>query len=198
MKTVLLATRNRGKLRELFGLFRAGGVPCDTLAEHPEVGDVDETGESFDENARLKASAAARASGLWALGEDSGLEVDALGGAPGVRSARYAGKHGDDVANNAKLLAELADLPDRSARYRCVLALARPDGAIVATTSGSCEGRIVADGPRGAGGFGYDPCFIPAGRDVTMAELAPTEKDDLSHRGRAAHAMRPLLALHLG
>jgi XTP/dITP diphosphohydrolase len=196
VKPLLLATRNRGKLRELVALFAPAGVTCDSLADHPEVGDVEETGRSFEENARLKASAVARACGLWALGEDSGLEVDALGGAPGVFSARYAGAHGDDAANNAKLLAELADRASRAARYRCAMALARPDGAIVATTSGSCEGDI-SDAPRGGGGFGYDPCFVPRGRSLTMAELSPAEKDELSHRGRAARAMRPLLALHL-
>jgi XTP/dITP diphosphohydrolase len=196
VKPLLLATRNRGKLRELVALFVPAGVTCDSLADHPEVGDVEETGRSFDENARLKASAAARACGHWALGEDSGLEVDALGGAPGVFSARYSGAHGNDAANNAKLLAELAGRPDRAARYRCAMALARPDGAIVATTGGTCEGRI-AEAPRGGGGFGYDPLFVPDGRNLTMAELSPVEKDALSHRGRAARAMRPLLALHL-
>jgi len=197
VKTVLLATRNRGKLRELVALLAAAGIPCESLAEHPEVGAVEETGATFDENARLKAAAAARASGLFALGEDSGLEVDALEGAPGVRSARYAGAHGDDAANNAALMAALAGRSDRRARYRCALALARPDGAIVATTNGSCEG-FITDIPRGSGGFGYDPYFIPEGRHLTMAELTPAEKAELSHRGRAAHAMRPLLALHLG
>ncbi len=197
MKSLLVATRNRGKLREIVELLEAAGVECDSLAGHPEVGDVEESGASFEENARLKASAAARASGLWALGEDSGLEVDALGGAPGVRSARYAGKHGDDAANNGKLLAELGSRLDRAARYRCAMALARPDGEIVAATSGTCEGEI-ATAPRGGGGFGYDPCFVPSGRSLTMAELSPAEKHDLSHRGRAARAMRPLLALHLG
>jgi XTP/dITP diphosphohydrolase len=197
VKPLLVATRNRGKLRELVALFGPAGVTCDSLADHPEVGDVDETGRTFEENARLKASAAARACGHWALGEDSGLEVDALGGAPGVFSARYAGSHGNDAANNSKLLAELAGRADRAARYRCAMALARPDGDIVATTAGTCEGRI-AEAPRGGGGFGYDPLFVPDGRNLTMAELSPAEKDALSHRGRAARAMRPLLALHLG
>jgi XTP/dITP diphosphohydrolase len=197
VKRVLLATRNRGKLRELAGLLAGDGRVFEALDAHPEVGEIEETGETFEENARLKASAAARATGLWAIGEDSGLEVDALGGAPGVRSARYAGAHGDDAANNAKLLRDLGSEKLRRARFRCVLALARPDGEVVALGAGTCEGRI-AEAPRGASGFGYDPCFLPEGHAVTMAELSTVEKNEVSHRGRAARSLLPLLALHLG
>jgi XTP/dITP diphosphohydrolase len=197
VKKVLLATRNRGKLRELAGLLAGDGRVFEALDSHPEVGEIEETGETFEENARLKASAAARATGLWAIGEDSGLEVDALGGAPGVRSARYAGAHGDDAANNAKLLQELGSEKLRRARFRCVLALARPDGEVVALGAGTCEGRI-AEAPRGESGFGYDPCFLPEGRAATLAELSTEDKNEVSHRGRAARSLLPLLALHLG
>ncbi len=196
MTKVLLATRNAGKVRELLSLLAGDGRHFETLDAHPEVTPVEETGETFEENARLKASAAARASGKWAIGEDSGREVDALGGAPGVRSARYAGAATDDAANNAKLLRDLGAEKLRRARFRCVLALARPGGEVVALAAGTCEGRI-AETPSGSGGFGYDPCFLPEGRRTTLAELPPAEKNALSHRGRAARSLLPLLALHL-
>jgi XTP/dITP diphosphohydrolase len=192
---LLLATRNAGKIRELRGMLASAGLELTTLADHPEAPDVEETGESFEANARLKASAAAKATGLWALGEDSGLEVDALGGAPGVRSARYAGQHGDDEANNARLLRELRGRSDRGARYVCALALARPDGEVVAITRGVCEGAITEE-PRGSRGFGYDPLFVAQGQRVTNAELMPDEKDALSHRGAAVRSLLPLLAVH--
>ncbi len=200
MTPLLLATRNRGKLRELESLLREGGLESltlETLANHPEVGEVEETAETFEENARHKARFAASATGLWALGEDSGLEVDALGGKPGVRSARFAGRHGDDAGNNERLLRELGSSPHRQARYVCVTALARPDGRIVATTRGTCEGRI-AELPRGQGGFGYDPLFVPEGETRTMAELAPSEKSRISHRGWALRALVADLKCHLG
>jgi XTP/dITP diphosphohydrolase len=196
---LLLATRSAGKLRELRPLLAglAGeGLALETLAAHPEVRSPEEAGESFEENARLKAGAAAGAAGLWTLGEDSGLEVDALGGAPGVRSARYSGAHGDDAANNARLLRELGSSASRRARYVCVAALARPDGVVVATARGVCEGTIAAS-PRGSGGFGYDPLFVPDGETRTMAELSPREKEALSHRGRAIRALLPELRSHL-
>jgi XTP/dITP diphosphohydrolase len=194
-RRLLLATRNAGKIRELHALLAPARLELTTLANHPEAPDVEETGESFEANARLKASAAAKATGLWALGEDSGLEVDALGGAPGIRSARYAGQHGDDEANNERLLRELGGKSDRSARYVCALALARPDGEVVAITRGVCEGEITEE-PRGTGGFGYDPLFIAHGQRVTNAELIPEEKDALSHRGAAVRTLLPLLAVH--
>jgi XTP/dITP diphosphohydrolase len=196
LSKILLATRNAGKVRELTSLLAADGRVFEALDAHPEVGPIDETGATFEANARKKAAEAARASGMWAIGEDSGLEVDALGGAPGVRSARFAGPHGDDAANIARLLREVGAEKLRRARFRCVLALAQPDGRVVAIAAGTCEGRI-ADAPRGTGGFGYDPCFVPDGRSATMAELSQAEKDALSHRGRAARALLPLLALHL-
>lgn len=197
MKRLLLATRNRGKLRELASLL--GGEPLEliTLAEHGGVGEIDETGTSFEENARIKASQAARIARMWTLGEDSGLEVDALGGQPGVFSARYAGTHGDDAANNARLMRELAGRPDRRARYVCALALAGPDGEVVALTRGVCEGHIGTEA-RGNQGFGYDPYFWPeAASSGSMAELDPALKDAISHRGQALRAMVSLLRMHL-
>ncbi|HJZ88408.1 MAG TPA: RdgB/HAM1 family non-canonical purine NTP pyrophosphatase [Polyangia bacterium] len=184
------ATRNRHKLAELDAL--VAGLEVELLPSRLEV---EETGASFEDNAVLKARAVAAASGHWALGDDSGLEVDALGGAPGVHSARYAGQPCDDAANNAKLLAALREVPaeKRSARFRCVLALASPEGELH-TASGVCEGRI-GWAPRGSGGFGYDPLFEVAGQGGrTMAELLLEEKNRLSHRARALAALRPLLA----
>jgi XTP/dITP diphosphohydrolase len=192
---LLLATRNRGKLRELEYLLQEaglGGFVLETLADHPEVGEVEETGQTFEENAHLKAVVVAQATGLWTLAEDSGLEVEALGGAPGIYSARYAGTHGDDVANNARLLRELAEASDRAARYVCVAALASPEGEIAASVQGTCSGTIARE-PRGSRGFGYDPCFLPEGEQRTMAELSPAEKASISHRGKALRALMPAI-----
>jgi XTP/dITP diphosphohydrolase len=197
---LLLATRNVGKLRELEQLLeeaRLEGLEVETLAGHAGVGEVEETGRTFEENARLKAAHVARATGLWTLADDSGLEVEALGGAPGVRSARYAGRHGDNAANNARLLRELEGVTDRQACFVCVAALARPDGQVVAAERGVCRGSIT-DKPRGARGFGYDPCFLADGESRTMAELSPGEKGAISHRGRALRALLPALKRLLG
>jgi len=195
--TLLLATRNRGKAVELCALLAGENLVLETLADRPDLPEVEETGKTFDENARLKATAAARATGLWALGEDSGLEVDALDGAPGVYSARYAGTHGDDAANNARLVRELAGKADRRARFVCCLALARPDGSVVATSRGTCEGRI-AEAPAGTSGFGYDPLFVPESGTATLAQLESREKSLLSHRGQALRSLLGLLRMHLG
>jgi XTP/dITP diphosphohydrolase len=196
-RRLLVATRNEGKLRELRALLEGTGLHLETLASHPEAADVRESGATFDENARIKASAAARATKLWTIADDSGLEVEALGRAPGVRSARYAGVHGDDAANVAKLLRELDGKTDRRARFVCAMALARPDGEIVATAHGACEGAIAAE-PRGKGGFGYDPVFVPhVFPDQTMAELDRHDKNAVSHRGQALRAFLPLLRAHL-
>jgi XTP/dITP diphosphohydrolase len=189
---LLLATRNPGKLRELRELLHDTPVVLETLADHPELADAEEGSESFEDNARRKAAYAARALGRFALGEDSGLVVDALGGAPGVLSARYAGPARDAAANNRRLLGALRGERRRSARYVCALALARPGGEIVAEARASCEGSILEQ-PRGAGGFGYDPLFLPAGETRSMAELALAEKGALSHRGRALRALEPAL-----
>ena len=197
MKRLLLATRNDGKLRELRHFLEGLEARLETLASHPEISDVDEDGDSFEANALKKARHAARLSGMWTVAEDSGLCVDALGGAPGVRSARYAGVHGDDAANNARLLRELGASTDRRARYVCVLVLARPDGEPVVTTRGTCEGEIATE-PRGKGGFGYDPLFIPERiPNATMAQLAPEQKNLISHRSQGLHAFLPLLRAHL-
>ena len=196
MIRLLLATRNDGKVREIRGLLADQPIRLETLASHPEVGDVDETGKTFDENARLKAAHAAGKTGLWTIAEDSGLEVDALDGAPGVRSARYAGIHGDDQANNSKLLRNLEDEENRTARYVCVMVLAAPDGTVVATTRGTCEGHIL-EAPRGKRGFGYDPVFVAEHMDRSMAELDTAEKEAISHRGQAVRAFIPVIRAHL-
>lgn len=190
LRRLLLASNNPGKLVELQALLR--GLPVE-VTSRPDLPEVAETGETFLENAILKACAAATWSGEWALADDSGLEVDALGGAPGVRSRRYAGRDATDAERNARLLARLAKVPDpkRTARFRCVLALMGPDGRVW-TAEGVCEGRIT-HAPRGEHGFGYDPIFQVAGLDRTMAELTPEEKDRLSHRARALAAMAETL-----
>ena len=194
MNRLLLASRNRGKLRELRRLLE--GFAIESLDDHPEVGEVEETGETFEENAELKATQVARASGFWSLGEDSGLEVDALGGAPGVLSARFAGTHGDDEANNQKLVAALAGCRERGARYVCAFVLADSKGRVVSRVRGVCEGEII-ETPRGDGGFGYDPYFVSTGQDRTNAELSPAEKDAISHRGTALRRLLPTLIKHL-
>ncbi len=181
---VVVATRNAGKLREVAAIL--AGLPIELVAL-PDAVALPPEGDAYEPNAVAKAVAAARATGCAALGDDSGLEVDALGGAPGPHSARWGGDALDDAGRNAKLLAALAGVPDaaRSARYVCVAALATPDGES-ATARGICEGAILR-APRGAGGFGYDPIFGIDGRSA--AELAPAEKHAVSHRGRAFRAL---------
>jgi XTP/dITP diphosphohydrolase len=194
--TVLLATRNEGKIREFRQMLSAQSIPVETLEGYPGTGEAQETGRTFEENARIKAAYYAGATGKWTVAEDSGLVVDGLDGEPGVRSARYAGTHGDDAANNDRLLRALKGMPDRSARYVCAIVLARPDGEPVITVQGICEGEIV-ETPRGEGGFGYDPLFIPTGEVRTNAELPPDDKNAISHRGRALRSLLPLMRLHL-
>ncbi len=197
---VLLATRNRGKVREFRQLVAdLSGVTLLTPDDVPGLPEVVEDGTTFEANACKKALEIARASGMMALADDSGLEVDALGGRPGVYSARYAGEHANDSDNNQKLVAELRALAlpiERcTARYRVVLALAAPTGPLAQTPHlehGRCEGRIRLE-PSGAGGFGYDPYFEVDGYGRTMAELAPDEKNRISHRGRAMAGMRTYL-----
>ena len=183
---VLLATGNRKKAAEIVAILGEGGgaIECLSLADYPDLPPAVEDGKTFLENARKKAHPAAKETGLPTLGEDSGLEVDALGGAPGIYSARYAEEDASDGANIRKLLREMDDVPPgkRGARYRCMAVLAFPDGREIAA-DGSCGGEIAME-PRGKGGFGYDPVFLlPDGR--MMAELTPAEKDALSHRGKA-------------
>jgi XTP/dITP diphosphohydrolase len=193
---VLVATRNPGKLAELRRLLdaeRVAGVRVLGLADVPEFPEEPETGATFAENALAKARDATKATGLAAVADDSGLTVDALGGMPGVLSARWAGRHGDDRANLELVLGQLADVPDdrRGAAFVCAAALVVPGGQEV-VVHGEWTGRL-ARAPRGTGGFGYDPVFVPDGETRTSAELAPQEKDALSHRGRAMRALLPHL-----
>jgi XTP/dITP diphosphohydrolase len=187
---LVIATRNRGKRREFEALCQGLPVEIASLEDFPGVVDPEETGTTFRENAIIKADAAARATGCWALGDDSGLCVDVLGGAPGIYSARYA--EGTDMTRWQKLLSELRDVPDdkRGAAFVCTLALAGPRGDLV-ITEGRCDGRI-ARAPRGESGFGYDPVFLVAGdpAERTMAELPEEAKNRVSHRGRAFAVMR--------
>ena len=181
----MLASGNRGKLAEIKALCAPLGIEVVTAAELGFTEDVPETGATFEDNARLKAVAVSQALGRPALADDSGLVVAALDGAPGVHSARYAGGHADDAANNAKLLAALEGVPveKRGAAFVCVMLCRRPDGAEL-IASGRLEGRI-APAPAGAGGFGYDPVFELPERGLTVAQLGPGRKNAISHRGQA-------------
>jgi XTP/dITP diphosphohydrolase len=194
MPRLVIGSRNRKKLEELRDLLGDLPIELTDLSPWPDVPDAEETGQTFEENARLKATAYAEATGEWVLAEDSGLVVPALKGRPGVYSARYAGTHGDDAANNRKLLAELAPLPDghRAAYYVCVAALAAPDGDVKAVAEGRCHG-VIAKEPRGAGGFGYDPLFEIPEYHKTFGELSLRVKQALSHRARAVVQLRPNL-----
>ena len=197
---LLLATRNAGKLAELRRLLETAvpGVEVLGLRDVPEYPEAPETGATFEENALLKAREAVRYTGLPAVADDSGLTVDALNGMPGVLSARWSGRHGDDDANTALLLGQVADVPDerRGAAFVCAAALVTPDGT-ERVIERQWRGRLV-HGKRGSNGFGYDPVFVPDGLDVTSAELAPEEKDARSHRGQAFAALVPVLAEVLG
>jgi XTP/dITP diphosphohydrolase len=195
---LLLATTNRGKLRELRALLAdLSGVELLTPDDTGGLPEVVEDGETFEANARKKARQLARATALPVLCDDSGLEVDALGGRPGVRSARYASAVASDDDNNRKLIGELNGVPParRGARYRAVLAFCDPGSGtpVIHTTEGRCEGRI-RETPAGTGGFGYDPYFEPQGYACTMAELPAEEKNRISHRARALADMRAFLA----
>ena len=205
-RRLLIATHSSHKLRELRELLALEDTELVSLDDLGIEGDPVEDGETFETNAAIKARFGIRASGLPTLADDSGIEVDALGGAPGVRTRRYAGEDATDAANNAKLLEALRGLPPnrRGARYVCSLALALPGdagprgGVRVTTARGTCRGRIATE-PRGDGGFGYDPIFEPAsvspgGR--TLGLWTPTEKNAISHRARAARRMMPRLAAH--
>ena len=189
---LLIATSNRGKLKEISRLL-GPEIRLLTLADFPDLPGVVEDGDTFEANARKKAVEPARLTGLLTLADDSGLSVDALQGAPGVRSARYSGPDATDAANNQLLLSNLTNVPDerRTARFSCVMAVATPGGH-VETADGICEGRVL-HAPRGTGGFGYDPLFLVPGLNLTFAELDPETKNRISHRGRALRAILPPL-----
>jgi XTP/dITP diphosphohydrolase len=191
---LLIATGNRGKVAEFRSLLAALPLRLRSLAEFPGTLEVEETGLTFSDNAVLKASAYARGTGLWTLADDSGLEVDALGGAPGVLSARYGGVGADDALRIERLLGELTGFhgEERRARFTCVIAIADPEGQVVNLSTGKCEG-LIADAPRGANGFGYDPIFVPYGFDRTFGELSPEIKQGISHRALALEAARSFL-----
>jgi len=187
---LVLATGNAGKLRELQAILAPMRVEVLPLSEFTDAA-AEETGHSFVENALLKARFAAKAAGIPAIADDSGLEVDALGGAPGIHSARYAGAGAGDAANNAKLLRELAGVPaeKRGARYRCAMVfVSRPDDPDSVVREASWEGRVATEA-RGNGGFGYDPLFVVAGGERTAAEYEAGDKNRVSHRGRALRAL---------
>ncbi len=181
---LILATDNKNKIREFRELLRGEGVEVLSKSEAGIGGEVEETGDTFSENARLKAEAVMHASGLPAVADDSGLAVDALGGAPGVRSARYTGDHNDSDRDRYELLLKNMDgVSDRRARFVCSMCCVFPNGDVL-TSEGTCEGTI-AFAPRGENGFGYDPVFRPEGYERSMAELSMEEKNRISHRGKA-------------
>jgi XTP/dITP diphosphohydrolase len=191
---IVVGTRNRKKREEIVEILGDLGLEFGDLTQWPNAPEVVEDGTTFEANARKKATELAQALHQWVLGEDSGLVVPALNGRPGVYSARYAGQQGDDAANNARLLAELAPLPDdrRAAYYVCTAALANPQGEIQAVVEGRCHGVIVRE-LRGTGGFGYDPLFLIPEYHRTFGELSSRVKHALSHRARALTQLRPVL-----
>jgi len=192
--TLVLASRNRKKLRELSELCDGLGLHVVSAGDFSHAPEVEETGQTFAENAALKAAAVAAATGHWTVADDSGLAVDALNGAPGVYSARYAGPQANDQQNNQRLLNELHEVPDqrRGAAFICCLALADPAGTIRVRVEGRCRGRLLHE-PRGQNGFGYDPLFWIAEYHQTFAELSLAVKSVLSHRARAFERIRPEL-----
>ena len=189
---IAIASRNPGKIREILAICSDWPVEWLTAEDREdEWPEVEETGETYLENALLKASAVADATALPTIADDSGIEVDALGGAPGPRSARFAGPGATDDENLRMLIDAIRHADTRTARYRCVAALATADGRSLHAEA-TCEGSLI-DEPRGANGFGYDPIFVPEGETRTMAELSPEEKDRISHRGKAFRALRDLI-----
>ena len=192
-KTLVLATRNRGKVLEVERMLKihAPEISLISMADLG-IGDIEETGKSFEENALLKARTVTQISGLAALADDSGLAIDSLNGEPGIFSARYSGVHGDDAANNAKVLKQMAGITKRSASFIAVLALTRPDGQSI-ISRGELLGQII-DSPRGDQGFGYDPIFQPTGFDITTAQMSPEMKDSISHRGKALAQIAPKIS----
>jgi XTP/dITP diphosphohydrolase len=195
---VVLATRNAHKVGEVRRILAPYAIELVSLSEFPNVADVVESGATFADNALLKASAVAEATALPALADDSGLAVAALNGMPGVLSARWAGRHGDDRANLQLVLDQLADVPDerRGAAFVCAAAAVTPEGGRL-VVEGRVEGVLIRSA-RGSNGFGYDPIFVPVGEARTTAEMSPAEKDAISHRGKAFRTLAPRLAELLG
>jgi XTP/dITP diphosphohydrolase len=186
MTRLVVATGNPGKLKEMQSYLT--GLDLELVLKPAEL-DIEETGDTFAENACLKASQVAKAVGEWAIADDSGLAVDALNGAPGLYSARYGNSDSDRIE---RLLSELGDTPNRQAQFICVVAIARPDGSIALQTEGICPGEIL-HAPRGAGGFGYDPIFYVPEQQMTFAEMPPQVKHSISHRGLAFQQLLPKL-----
>jgi XTP/dITP diphosphohydrolase len=199
MTDLILATRNKGKVSEVQRLIShyAGQINLLSISDF-NLDDVEETGTTFEENALLKAATIARQSGVPALADDSGISIDALGGAPGVYSARWSGVHGDDAANIAKVLKELEGVSDsdRGAQFVCVIALALPDGRHI-MVRGEVQGTVRHE-PIGDRGFGYDPIFQPYGFEITTAQMDPELKDSISHRGKALREIAPKIAPFIG
>jgi len=192
-KQIVLATRNRGKIRELQALMKDFGISVISAADMEGVPEVEEDGSTFLENSLKKAGEIAKATGIMALADDSGLVVDALGGAPGVYSARYAGENATDEQNYLKLLEEMKDVPDRerTARFKCEMVLYHPSGQWI-SADGSCEGKIARE-PAGSQGFGYDPVFFVPELNRSMAQISSEEKNAISHRGSALKKLREML-----
>ena len=188
---LVIASGNKHKVEEIRAILAAPDREFLSMADFSSLPEIVEDGKTFAENALKKARTLSDATGLWALGDDSGLEVDTLDGAPGIYSARYAGTHGDDAANNRKLLAALHGNTNRGAQFHCAIALAAPDGRHW-VVDGICRGTLLAE-LRGTSGFGYDPLFVPDGDTRTFAELSPAEKNAISHRSRALHSLRSLI-----
>jgi len=197
LNTLVIATRNKGKIAEIARILTFdSSIQIRSVADF-DIEDIEETGSTFEENALLKALTVTRTTGFAALADDSGLEVDALGGAPGIYSARYCGTHGDDLANNEKLLKELAgkDSSLRAARFVAVIAVAKPGGSTI-TSRGELAGEIALSS-QGANGFGYDPVFIPTGSAKTLGEFEPGRKDEISHRAKALAEIAPRIPTFL-
>jgi XTP/dITP diphosphohydrolase len=194
MTRVVLATRNAGKIAELRRILAGYDIELVGIDEVSDVGEIAETGATFAENAMIKAREVSRLSGLIAIADDSGLTVDALNGMPGVLSARWSGRHGDDHANLELVLAQLSDVPEqrRGAAFVCAAAASAPDGREIVVEE-EVVGVLLRE-PRGSNGFGYDPIFVPDGETLTTAEMSPERKDEISHRGKAFRALAPLLA----
>ena len=199
-KRLVVASRNRAKAAEIAQILADQGLGFEvvSMADFPDLQLPPETGATFASNAAMKAKQAAQATGLPAIADDSGLEITALGGEPGIRSARYAGEDATDEDRSRKVLALVADVPGhrRRARFRCAAAYAEPEGEVM-LAEGTCSGRISRE-PEGTGGFGYDPIFIPDGYSLTMAQLTPAQKHSISHRGRAFRLLAQMIREHLG